>query len=186
MSPRPLAALLSAGLVACTPAGDTVHGGGQVTVQVTGAQAEPVELSWDLPGLSEDALDVRARDWEGPWPDCTPGPGAWLRVDSYLPEELRACGEDLTLVLNFGDAPAGTSRAVHSDVLLRLAEDAAGGEGWSIMNVSWDAKVIIADTGIAGSFYDERASFVDGAGDAQEVLLEIAWAMDPDLWILLN
>ncbi|MEY3209869.1 MAG: hypothetical protein RIT28_350 [Pseudomonadota bacterium] len=186
MSPRLLAALLSVGLVACTPAGDTVHGGGQVTVRVSREEADPVDLSWDLLGLSEGDLELRAQDWEGPWPDCTPGPGAWLRVDSYLPEELRACGEDLSLVLNFGDAPTGTSRAVYSDVQLRLAEDAAGGEGWSIMNVSWDAKVIIADTGISGSFFDEGATFVDGTGRGQVVLLEIAWAMDPDLWILLN
>lgn len=186
MSPRPLAALLGAGLVACTPAGDTVHGGGQVTVRVTREQAEPVELSWDLPGLSEDALDVRARDWEGPWPDCTPGPGAWLRVDSYLPEELRACGEDLSLALNFGDAPTGASWAVYHDVQLRLAEDADRGAGWYVMSISEDAKVIIADTGFSGSFFDERASFVDETGTGRVVLLEIAWAMDPDLWILLD
>lgn len=186
MSPRLLAALLGAGLVACTPKGDTVHGGGQVTVRVTSEQTEPLDLSWDLLGLSEDALELRAQDWEGPWPDCTPGPGAWLRVDSYLPEELRACGEDLSLTLNFGDAPTGTSWAVYSDVQLRLAEDSVGGEGWSIMSYSRDAKVIIADTGFAGSFFDETATYVDGTGRGQAVLLEIAWAMDPDLWILLN
>jgi hypothetical protein len=186
VSPRPLAALLSVGLVACTPVGDTVHGGGQVTVRVSREGAEPVDLSWDLLGLSEGDLELRARDWEGPWPDCTPGPGAWLRVDSYLPEELRACGEGLSLTLNFGDAPTGASWAVYSDVQLRLAEDSVGGEGWSIMSYSQGAKVIIADTGFSGSFFDEGATFVDGVGDGQDVLLEIAWAMDPDLWILLN